>query len=617
MEMQFNSLDLRYKTPFGCLRQHELCRLMVEVPKDCPLTSLEVEVYSDSGYGLQVRFTQAEELGDYWAYRTEFSLPRIGLYFFHFNVALTTGGFRLMRAGESGLCVETDGGQPWQLTCYPAHFQVPETFQGAVLYQIFPDRFFRAGSCDLSGKLESYWVHEDWSDTPHYLPDQHGQVLNNDFFGGNLRGIQEKLPYLRELGVDGIYLNPVCMAFSNHRYDTADYHRVDPMLGTEADLASLCQAAHQLGMKVILDGVFSHTGSNSVYFDAEGVFGHGAVSDPHSPYRDWYEFQHYPDQYTTWWGISTLPCVREMDEGYLDFIIRGKDSVLAHWLSLGIDGIRLDVADELPDAFIAALRQRLKQLKPDAWLLGEVWEDASNKVSYGVRRAYFSEGELDGVMNYPFRNAILGFLSGQGGDAFRQQVLTIAEHYPPFVLHSAMNSLSTHDTPRILTVLGDPFSGSKQEKAERFLSPQARAQAVLREKAAALLQFTLPGSPCIYYGDEAGLEGFEDPFNRRCYPWGREDRDLLDYYRSLSRIKHGYPALRTGSIQFPPAPSPATVRFQRGLDGQRLQILVHGGDQPLFLPQEGELLLAHNARQEGDQLVISPWGGVIILEREG
>ncbi|HIT32803.1 MAG TPA: glycoside hydrolase family 13 protein [Candidatus Enterenecus stercoripullorum] len=613
MEMQFNSLSERYKRPFGCLKRNEVCQLMVEVPKDCPLNHLEVVISSDSGYGMRVSFTREGESEYYWEYRTEFSLPRQGLYFFYFNVELTTGSFSLFRSGEAGL--RANEGEQWQITCYPEYFHTPEAFQGAVLYQIFPDRFFREGKCDPTGKLEPYWVHDSWGDTPHYQPNDQGEVLNNDFFGGNLKGIETKLPYLKSLGVDGIYLNPVCMAFSNHRYDTADYKRVDPMLGTEADLSHLCDTAHKLGMKVILDGVFSHTGSNSVYFDAKHIFGHGAVSDPNSPYRSWYDFQHYPDQYTSWWGITTLPCVNEMNEDYLDFIIRGENSVLAHWLGLGIDGVRLDVADELPDAFIAALRKRLKEIKSDAWLLGEVWEDASNKISYGARRKYFSDGELDSVMNYPFRNAILSFMAGQGGDQFRHQVMTLVEHYPPFVLHSVMNSLSTHDTPRILTTLGDNFSGSKEEKAGRLLSPDGRAWAVSREKVAALLQFTLPGTPCIYYGDEVGMEGFEDPFNRRCYPWGQEDHDLLGYYQALGRIKHDCPALRTGGIEFQPVPI-QSVSFIRFLDGQRLRILAHSGTEPLSMPLCGQLLLIHNGRQEGDNLVLNQWGGAIVLEKE-
>ena len=589
MEMQFNSLSERYKRPFGCVRRHEVCQLMVEVPKDCPLNRLEVVLSSDSGYGMAVSFTKEGESEYYWEYRTEFSLPRQGLYFFHFNVELTTGSFRLFRSGETGL--RANEGEQWQITCYPEDFQPPEDFQGAVLYQIFPDRFYREGSCDLTGKLEPYRVHDNWDDTPHYLPNEHGEILNNDFFGGNLKGIEAKLPYLKSLGVDGIYLNPVCMAFSNHRYDTADYKRVDPMLGTEADLANLCQAAHRLGMKVILDGVFSHTGSNSVYFDAKHLFGHGAVSDPDSPYRSWYDFQRYPEQYTSWWGIATLPCVNELNDDYLDFIIRGEESVLAHWLSLGIDGVRLDVADELPDEFIAAFRKRLKELKPDAWLLGEVWEDASNKVSYGVRRKYFSAGELDSVMNYPFRNAILSFLAGHGGDQFRRQIMTIVEHYPAAVLHSVMNSLSTHDTMRILTVFGaHQTPADKAARAEYRLDGNAYRMAKTKLRMAAFLQFMLPGCPCIYYGDEAGMQGFEDPFNRGCFPWGEEDAELVEYFQLLAQCRRRHEALRTGDIQVLFCDD-GVCCFSRKTAREHLVFLVSMRDQyDCFVQQPVELL---------------------------
>ncbi|HCO62216.1 MAG TPA: alpha-glycosidase [Clostridiales bacterium] len=611
-EMQFNSLSGRYKRPFGCLKQHQLCQLMVEVPKDCPLTHLEVVVECETGYALRVSFTREGESQDYWEYRTEFSLPRPGLYFYHFDVQLIHTSFTLYRAGETGL--RANEGDSWQITCYPEDFNPPEDFQGAVMYQIFPDRFYRAGTCDLQGKLQPYWVHEQWGETPHYLPDANGEILNNDFFGGNLKGIEKKLNYLASLGTDVIYLNPICMGFSNHRYDTADYKRVDPMLGTDQDFADLCAAAHALGMKVVLDGVFSHTGSNSVYFDKNHLFGNGAVSNPNSPYRSWYDFQHYPDQYTSWWGIATLPCVNEMDDSFLDYIVRDANSVIAHWMGLGADGFRLDVADELPDAFIAAFRKRLKELNPDAWLIGEVWEDASNKISYGVRRQYFSAGELDGVMNYPFRNAILGFMSNSDGDAFRRQIMSIVEHYPAPVLHSVMNSLSTHDTPRILTLLGAPFHGSKEEKARHALAPEEREQAIRREQAAAMLQFTLPGSPCIYYGDEAGLEGHEDPFNRRCFPWGNEHIELMNFYRMLSRLKHTYHALRRGDIFFLPAP-PQCICYIRQHQGSQIRVLVSGG-QGCSVPRSGKVLLLHNGTASDDQVTLAPWGGVIIEEGE-
>jgi glycosidase len=331
------------------------------------------------------------------------------------------------------------------------------------------------------------------------------------------------------------------MAASNHRYDTADYQRIDPMLGTEADFVELCRAAHALKIRVVLDGVFSHTGKNSVYFDSDNHFGGGAVSKgASSKYYKWFDFQEFPGKYTSWWGIESLPCVNELEPSYMEFML-GTDGVVAKWLRLGADGFRLDVADELPDQFIQALRQRVKAVKPQAVVIGEVWEDASNKVSYGVRRAYFTGGELDGVINYPMRKAILDFAQGiDDGAALAETVMTLAENYPAPALDCTMSILGTHDTERIGTVLPD----------------------IARRRCAAFLQFALPGSPVIYYGDEAGLTGGPDPMCRLPFPWGQEDRTLQELYRELARMKNENPALRWGDIRFLPA-EPGCVRFVR------------------------------------------------------
>ena len=609
MELYYDCLEAAYKTPFGPLREGELCSVWVETTE--PADRIWIVLDGEGGRSFQSAFLPAEEKDGRFRYRTDFILPCRDLYFYYFRTEWASGGVcRWFRKGLRGTA--PNQGERWQLTCYPAEFSVPDSLAGAVVYQIFPDRLCKGETPNTSGKLLPYWIHGCWEDTPEYRPDEQGKILNNDFFGGNLDGIRAKLDHLESLHVELIYLNPICMAWSNHRYDTADYRRIDPLLGCDEDLRTLCREAHALGIRIILDGVFSHTGSNSVYFDKEGVFGGGACSDPASPYRVWYEFQHYPDRYTSWWGIDTLPCVREMEPSYLDFVINGADSVIKHWLDLGVDGFRLDVADELPDAFIAAFRRRLKELHPEALLMGEVWEDASNKVAYGVRRTYFSEGELDSVMNYPFRSAILDFLARSDVSAFQNAVLTIAEHYPSPVLHRVMNSLSTHDTPRILTLLGDDFQGSKEEKASRFLSDSAKPWAVAREMAAAVLQFALPGMAAIYYGDEAGLEGFEDPFNRRCYPWGKEDEELLEFYRRLTGWKASSPALRRGSLRFLPCPD-GCLLLERELDGQQVLAAVNGRQDTVEFPFEGEVLHLHYGRNCGRTLSLDPWGSALVL----
>ena len=550
MRILFDSKNEIYKSPFGCLTCGETCRICVHIPPTAQAVGAEcVFCYEDGREVFRREMDLKGFQGDYSLYTLTFSLDEPNLYFYYFYIRKETGGFRLFKQGDG---TNMEAGEKWQLSCIPGDFTTPDWAKGAVIYQIFPDRFYKAGSCDLAGKLEPYTVHNNWDEEVRWQPNQKGEVLNNDFYGGNFRGITEKLDHIASLGADIIYLNPISKSFSSHRYDTGDYKTPDPMLGTEAEFKTLCDEAHKRDIRVILDGVYSHTGSNSRYFNRENAFDDlGAYQSKESPYHSWYTFREYPNKYDSWWGFETLPTVKKMDPGFLDYIITGEDSVIAHWLNLGADGFRLDVTDELPDAFIAALKCRLRQLRPDGLLMGEVWEDASNKVAYDIRRRYFVDGELDSIMNYPFRTAILNFVRGSdGGEGFAQTVMTIAENYPAQVLCCNMNLLGTHDTPRILTALVDDFDGSREALAKRKLTPEQRDLAKKRLQLATFLQFTLPGSPSIYYGDEAGMEGGKDPFNRRTYPWGEEDRQLLAHFRYLGSLRKQYPALRDGRIRF-------------------------------------------------------------------
>lgn len=549
MRILFNSKNEYHKSPFGCLRQNELCTLRIKIPISCETEKVYLCIRSESGIELTVPFAFESAEGDYEVYSTQFSLFACDIYFYYFNVITQNESFDLFKQGDD---TNIACGDLWQITCFDKNYDTPVDFKGRVIYQIFPDRFAKFGEADTKEKLLPYELHEDLNETPVYLPDRNGQILNNDFFGGNLMGIVQKLPYIKDMGVGIIYLNPIFMAYSNHRYDTADYKKIDPLLGTEEDFKFLCQEAHKLDIKIILDGVFSHTGSNSIYFDANNIFGNGAVSNPDSPYREWYQFQEYPHRYTSWWGIDTLPCVRELNQSYMDYIIYSDDSVICHWIKLGADGFRLDVADELPDRFIAAFHKKLKEVKPDAILMGEVWEDASNKISYGKRRKYFSNMELDSVMNYPFKNAILEFVTGKiKGKDFADRITTIAENYPRPVLDCVMNLLSSHDTPRIITALSGKGEGmSKTDKAKFKLQGEELNRAVSLTKVSALLQFTLPGNPSIYYGDEIGMEGFEDPLNRCFFGWEEQNISLREFYKKLSFLKNQNEAIKCGDIVF-------------------------------------------------------------------
>ena len=607
MRILYDSKLAIYKTPFGTLTPGQSCTLHIHIPAQVGCTHVTCILSHDGGSHAQdVLLKRQRRKGPYEIFSGAFSIPAEGLYFYYFYVHTQTGGFRLFKQGDD---TNMEAGDLWQISCVPADFHTPQWAKGATFYQIFPDRFHKSGKCDLTGKLEPYTVHRSWNDEVQWKPNAQGMVLNNDFYGGNFRGIAEKLPYIAQLGTTAIYLNPICKAFSSHRYDTADYKTPDPMLGTQEDFAQLCQQAHELGMRVILDGVFSHTGSNSLYFNREGNFDScGAYQSQQSPYASWYTFYQWPDNYHAWWGFDTLPTVNKMDPSFLEYVITGEDSVVAHWLNLGADGFRLDVADELPDEFLQLLRQRVKAINPEALVLGEVWEDASSKIAYDKRRTYFTAGELDSVMNYPFRNAIIQFVRGyDSGAGLKETVMSIAENYPPEVVLCNMNLLGTHDTPRILTALVDDFDGSREEKARRHLSRNQLDVAYDRLRTASLLQYTLPGSPSLYYGDEAGMEGYRDPFNRRPYPWGREVPELLSHYQRLGQLRREYEAFRLGDIQFFAAQD-KHIGFTRSYEGKTFRVYCNRSGDCWEVPP-GKPIMGYNIQVLApDCLIIGPRG---------
>ncbi|MFQ6833006.1 glycoside hydrolase family 13 protein, partial [Butyricicoccus pullicaecorum] len=392
---------------------------------------------------------------------------------------------------------------------------------------------------------------------------------------------------------------------SNHRYDTGNYKNIDPMMGTEEDFKELCAEAKKRGMRVILDGVFSHNGYDSVYFNARGHYDSvGAFQSQESPYYEWYDFSHWPDQYSSWWGIYTLPQVNELNSKYLDYIIEDEDSVIRRWLRLGASGWRLDVADELPDEFIAKLNAAARREKPDALVVGEVWEDASNKISYSVRRRYFQGGELDSVMNYPLRDGVMSFLGGSPAEDFAEKMECLRENYPRAVFYNLMNIIGTHDTPRALTVMGakpEDWSGSRDHRARARLIGEDLIAARRKMYLAAVIQFTMPGSPTIYYGDEAGLQGFEDPFNRRTYPWGNEDGSLLDFYRKLCAVRTQSSALTDGEIAFRKAEGGLLI-YERWDAQEHLYIVINRDDEAVVrLPcHAAEDLLDDQTRVDTD-----------------
>ena len=518
MYYPYNSRDPLYKSKFGAVASGESLRLRLLLHMDAHVHEAFLNLRKDGEDTVYIKLTPTVWKENYQVYEVERSFEE-GLYFYRFSYTSDYGEF-FVTAFEHNIGLVSSEGNWWQLTCYEKNYTTPDWIKGGIIYQIFPDRFKNSGK-EKKDLPEGRYLTSNWYKQPEYRQQNGLCSLNNDYYGGDLEGIREKLPYLSELGVSCIYLNPIFEAHSNHRYNTADYLKIDPLLGTEDDLKALCEDAKKLGIYVILDGVFSHTGDDSVYFNKYGRYGSGgAYNDKNSPYYGWFKFKNWPEQYQSWWGISTLPETIEENEDF-DRFITGEDGVIRYWMRRGVKGWRLDVADELPDSILDHIREAIKAEDPEGFLLGEVWEDATNKISYGTRRRYLRGSQLDSVMNYPFADAIIGYVNGGDGKDFIDKISDILEDYPVEATNVLMNHLGTHDTPRLMTRLGtEEYPPSRAKQSAYILSAEQRCEATKKQKLAAVIQYTLPGVPSLYYGDEAGLEGFGDPFCRGAYPWG-------------------------------------------------------------------------------------------------
>lgn len=536
----FDSMDNRFKSPIGAVKNGSTVSLLIRINFDLQFGELQYNKIDSCSFTSIPLFFVGND-GDKRIYKIDFSINDVGVYFYRFRLVDFDGRVLYLNRGydQKGILQDAPSSM-WQLTIYDREFTAPKEFWGGTMYQIFPDRFYKSSKIKKDVPNDRV-IKTSWGELPLHNddPNDKGTFIGNDYFGGDLRGIEEKLDYIKSLNISVIYLNPIFESHSNHRYNTADYFKIDPSLGDESDFVSLCESAHKKGIRIILDGVFSHVGSDSVYFNREGRYPQlGAYQSESSIYRNWFTFENNPVGYKAWWGIFSLPEVNENNPGYTEFIC-GKNGVLAHWLKLGADGFRLDVADELPDEFLDNVRYRIKEEKPNALLIGEVWEDATTKHSHGGRRRYLLGNQLDGVMNYPFKNAILELLKNKNAEAFYDSVCAIINNYPEQALNSCMNFLSTHDTVRAINIL----SGSqicncpRSVQAQSSLSSEEYDKGVELIKIAFAILFTLNGIPSIYYGDEVGLCGWADPFNRMCFPWKKENSDLLEYVKKLSEIR--------------------------------------------------------------------------------
>ena len=532
----FNSRKKEYKSQISAIAVDEQVKFRLVVPRCIKCSCARLAVFKDNESTVYYNMFWAGMCGEsheYW--EIHFSATTAGLYFYHFELETPWGNSLVKNVGNGEGDLNAEGTE-FQQTVYEKDFKTPDFLKGGLIYQIFPDRFYNSKTPKKN--VPESRVMRKWGEEPYWQESQMNGIWNNDYFGGDLKGVEEKLEYLSGLGVSCIYLNPIFEAHSNHRYDTADYEKIDSLLGDESDLESLCKKAHGLGISVILDGVFSHTGCDSKYFNMYNRYNTvGAYNSKSSPYFSWYKFTDYPNGYKSWWGIKLLPEVSEEDEGYREYIC-GKNGILRRWLRLGISGWRLDVADELPDVFLDDLRKAVKEENENAVIIGEVWEDATNKFAYGERRRYLLGEQLDSVMNYPFADAILNYVKFGNAQAFMSGIMSIVENYPPCVVNVLMNHIGTHDTERALTRLaGESAEGKDRawQHSHNQLSDYDYLKGVSMMKLASLIQYTLPGVPSLYYGDEAGMQGMKDPFNRACFPWDNINKELYKIGRASCR----------------------------------------------------------------------------------
>ena len=587
----FDSRNFLYRNKIGALAEGESLRLRLLLHRDaCVYDAFLVIRKDDEEKANEIHLNPREWLEDYRFYDCEITLSE-GLYWYSFRYTSAHGEFKVCKT-DTSLGIVCGEGNSWQQTVFAKDYTTPHWLDGGIIYQIFPDRFFASETAKKDIPNDRY-ICNDWSKQPEYRqPKDLSDIkrLGNDYYGGDLEGIKEKLDYIADLGVNCIYLNPIFEAHSNHRYNTADYLKIDPMLGDEKALCNLIKEAKKRGIYIILDGVFSHTGDDSIYFNRYKRYkSEGAYQSKLSPYFKWYNFKNYPDKYESWWGIETLPETNENEPSYCEFIT-GKNGVIRYWLKKGIAGWRLDVADELPDYFLDKVREAVKAESDENFLLGEVWEDASNKISYGNRRRFLNGKQLDSVMNYPFANAIVDFVKGTDAKRLMNCVLDITENYPPQSARLLMNHIGTHDTARILTRLGaDYCPDNRQAQAEFKLTPEQYSKAVKLLKLAAVLQYTLVGVPSLYYGDEAGLTGWGDPFCRGGYPWDNEDMQILEFYKKLGKIRRETEAFKDGKF-IPFTADTGLIAYIRESENSKVFTAVNSSDceREITLPKEFE-----------------------------
>ncbi|WP_338660929.1 glycoside hydrolase family 13 protein [Paraclostridium sordellii] len=553
MSIIYDSWMESHKKPFGALEIGEDININIEAISDVKEIYLILETNEDIKKEIKM---ENKSNGIFTIDKYKFEKENIYFYYFKSIEGETLDVKYYGKSYDCGECVEyhdINYINKYQITV-SRKTESPKWFKEGILYHIFVDRFNRTGK--INNPKKNSFIYANWEDTPMYIKNKENEVIRWDFHGGNLKGIISKLNYLKGLGVTVIYLSPIFKSQSNHKYDTGDYKTIDPMFGDEEIFKELIYKASKKGINIILDGVFSHTGDDSIYFNKYGNYDSlGAYQSKNSKFFSWYNFKDYPSEYDCWWGVKSLPNVNEIENSYMDYIIRDKDSVIKKWMNYGVKGWRLDVVDELPSKFLENLKKETLNIDNESVIVGEVWEDASNKISYSERRKYFLGNQLNGVTGYVFKNIVVEFLKGNiNSQDVYNRFMTIKENYPKDAFKSNLNLLGTHDTRRILTELNE----------EKELL-----------KLAVFIQMTFEGVPYVYYGDEAGLIGETDPDNRRTYPWENEDKDILNFYKKIIKERKNNKLLSSGETKFLKLSNQNILGYIRYIKTDKILVLIN------------------------------------------
>ncbi len=665
--VKFDSKDEAYKSQFGAVEEGQNVTFSIDTGLDATSAMLIVK-----GKELINVEMKAIEKDGKKKWSADIAFDEYGQYEYFF--AVYYGSYVQIYCDDddyygTGHLTSLSDLNPYDLMVYKKGYHTPDWIKNGVIYQIFPDRFFNGNKENDKNQLSSrgetdYEFVKDWYALPENPEQEKSNPAeypsnafkgdsnwSNEIYGGDLKGIVDRIDYLKSLGVNVIYLNPVFSSISSHRYDATDYTKIDPILGDMGDFDELVKIAEKNDMHIILDGVFNHVSDDSIYFDRyykfvgqDGKLGaypywafvydymkENSVTQEQAEtkakehfkqlgvtdfsYTEWFQVQNAYMQdengknvtdgigqragkpvytYEGWWGYDSMPVIKstngsEYQTGnWADNVIDGSNSVTQYWIKKGSSGWRLDVANEVSDETWQHFRKSVKGLNSDAVIIGEIWDDATE---------YILGDMYDSVMNYVFRNAVLEYARGGNAKDSVRKLERIRERYPKEAFYAMMNLVGSHDTARLLSYLdGVDDDRNQKDIAHAFPSyEQTSMEAKQRQYLVAMIQMTYAGAPTIYYGDEAGMTGADDPDNRRTMIWGEGNKELVEWYATLANIRSKYQALRTGSVRPVELEDTALMAYERSEKEETLAVITNNASTDKTL----SYILPENLRTEG------------------